>query len=69
VSHNEVALLMFLSMMALLATGQRMYAVIGFVGVAAALWLWGPETASLPFDAAITTLNWYPLLTLSLIHI
>lgn len=63
-SYNEIALLMFFSMMALLATGQRMYAVIGFVGVAAALWLWGPETASLPFDAAITTLNWYPLLTL-----
>jgi len=64
VSHNAIALLMFLSMMALLATGQRMYAVIGFVGVAAAVGLWGPETAEMPFDAAITTLNWYPLLTL-----
>lgn len=63
-SPNEIALLMFLSMLALLATGQRMYAVIGFVGVAAAWWLWGPQTADLPFDAAITTLNWYPLLTL-----
>ncbi|MFN3284844.1 MAG: TRAP transporter large permease subunit [bacterium] len=63
-SHNAVALLMFFSMMALLATGQRMYAVIGFVGVAAAVGLWGPETAEMPFDAAITTLNWYPLLTL-----
>ncbi|MDR7581016.1 MAG: TRAP transporter large permease subunit, partial [Armatimonadota bacterium] len=63
-SHNAIALLMFLSMMALLATGQRMYAVIGFVGVAAAVGLWGPETAEMPFDAAITTLNWYPLLTL-----
>lgn len=63
-SHNEIALLMFFSMLVLLATGQRMYAVIGFVGVAAAWWLWGPQTADLPFDAAITTLNWYPLLTL-----
>ncbi len=63
-SHDAIALLMFFSMMALLATGQRMYAVIGFVGVAAALGLWGPETVEMPFDAAITTLNWYPLLTL-----
>jgi tripartite ATP-independent transporter DctM subunit len=64
VSHQDIALLMFFSMMALLATGQRMYAVIGFVGVAAAVGLWGVETAEMPFDAAITTLNWYPLLTL-----
>lgn len=63
-SYAAIALLMFFSMMALLATGQRMYSVIGFVGIASSLALWGPETSSLPFDAAITTLNWYPLLTL-----
>lgn len=63
-SYNAIALLMFFSMMALLATGQRMYSVIGFVGIASSLALWGPETSSMPFDAAITTLNWYPLLTL-----
>lgn len=63
-SYQEIALLMFTSMMALLATGQRFFGVIGFVGAASALWLWGPHTSSLPFDAAITTLNWYPLLTL-----
>src|SRR3990170_4857097 len=65
-SYGAIALLMFTSMMVLLATGQRMYGVIGFVGIASSLALWGPETASLPFDAAITTLNWYPLLTLPL---
>jgi len=63
-SYNAIALLMFLSMMALLATGQRMYGVIGFVGIGSSLALWGSSTSSLPFDAAITTLNWYPLLTL-----
>jgi len=57
-SYTDIALLMFFSMMALLATGQRMYGVIGFVGIASALALWGPPTISLPFDAAITTLNW-----------
>lgn len=63
-SYGAIALLMFSSMMALLATGQRMYGIIGFVGIASALALWGSSTAGLPFDAAITTLNWYPLLTL-----
>ncbi len=63
-SYNAIALLMFTSMLALLATGQRFYGIIGFVGIASSLALWGPETSSLPFDAAITTLNWYPLLTL-----
>jgi tripartite ATP-independent transporter DctM subunit len=63
-SYNAVALLMFFGMMALLATGKRMYGAIGFMGVASALALWGSHTFTLPFDAAIQTLNWYPLLTL-----
>lgn len=63
-SYTAIALLMFGGMMALLVTGQRMYGIIGFIGIAASLVLWGPATSSLPFDAAIQTLNWYPLLTL-----
>ncbi|MCS6771344.1 MAG: TRAP transporter large permease subunit [Kiritimatiellae bacterium] len=63
-SYEQIALFMFTTMLALLATGQRFFGVIGFVGIASALLLWGPQTASMPFDAAITTLNWYPLLTL-----
>lgn len=63
-SHTQIALFMFTTMLVLLATGQRFFGVIGFVGIASALALWGPETASMPFDAVITTLNWYPLLTL-----
>lgn len=62
-NYTGIALWMFLSMLALLITGQRMYGIIGFVGIATALALWGPETISMPFDAAIQTLNWYPLLT------
>lgn len=62
-NYTGIALWMFLSMLALLVTGQRMYGIIGFVGIASALALWGPETISMPFDAAIQTLNWYPLLT------
>src|SRR3972149_1494353 len=63
-NYNALALLMFLGMMAFLATGQRMYGIIGFVGIGSALALWGTHTFTLPFDAAIQTLNWYPLLTL-----
>lgn len=63
-SYEQIAIFMFTTMLVLLATGQRFFGVVGFVGIASALLLWGPETASMPFDAAITTLNWYPLLTL-----
>jgi tripartite ATP-independent transporter DctM subunit len=63
-SYAAIALWMFLGMLVLLITGQRMYAIIGFVGGISALVLWGPHTISMPFDAAINTLNWYPLLTL-----
>src|SRR4030067_2860914 len=63
-SYNAIALLMFLGWVAFLAPGQRMYGIIGFVGIGSALALWGSHTFTLPFDAAIQTLNWYPLLTL-----
>jgi tripartite ATP-independent transporter DctM subunit len=54
---------MFATMMVLLFTGQRVFGVIGFVGAAAALWLWGQGSAELPFNAAFQVLNWYPLIT------
>lgn len=63
-SYEQIAIFMFTTMIVLLATGQRFFGVIGFVGILSSLLLWGPETSSMPFDAAITTLNWYPLLTL-----
>ena len=40
-SYEFIALTMFASMMVLLLTGQRVFAVIGFVGVLAAYLLWG----------------------------
>ena len=36
-----IALLMFSSLLMLMLTGQRMFGIIGFVAVVAALWLWG----------------------------
>lgn len=58
-----ITLFMFASMMALLMTGQRVFGVVGFVGTAAALWLWGEGAFEMPFNASFQVLNWYPLIT------
>lgn len=65
-SYETIALLMFSTMMLLLLTGQRVFGVIGFVGAASALLLWGQGGVEMPFSAAIQLMNWYPLLTLPL---
>jgi len=62
-SSEFITLFMFASMLILMATGQRVYGVIGAVGAAAALWLWGTGSFELPFNAAFQVLNWYPLIT------
>jgi tripartite ATP-independent transporter DctM subunit len=64
VDYTFVILLMFSSLMLLMATGQRVFGVMGFVGVACALWLWGPGGSEMGFNAAIKLFNWYPMLTL-----
>ncbi|HOD45800.1 MAG TPA: TRAP transporter large permease subunit [Opitutaceae bacterium] len=63
-SHEMIVLVMFLGMMVLMATGQRVFGMIGFVAVATALLLWGDGAAAMGFNASIKLLNWYPLLTL-----
>jgi tripartite ATP-independent transporter DctM subunit len=65
-SANAVALTMFASMLVLLLSGQRVFGAIGFVGAVAALLLWGTGGQELPFNQAITLMNWYPLLTVPL---
>ena len=62
-SSEFISLFMFATMMVLLMTGQRVFGVIGFVGTAAALWLWGEGSFEMPFNAAFQVLNWYPLIT------
>ena len=62
-SSEFISLFMFTSMMVLLLTGQRVFGVIGFVGTAAALWLWGEGGFEIPFHASFQVLNWYPLIT------
>ncbi|WP_353644740.1 TRAP transporter large permease subunit [Mesorhizobium sp. WSM2239] len=65
-SYSLIATLMFSSMMLLLLTGQRVFAVIGFVGATAAVLLWGTGGIEIPFTAIIKVMKWYPLLTLPL---
>ena len=62
-SSEFITLFMFATMMVLLMTGQRVFGVIGFVGAAAALWLWGEGSFEMPFNASFQVLNWYPLIT------
>ncbi len=62
-SSEFISLFMFATMMVLLLTGQRVFGVIGFVGAAAALWLWGEGAFEMPFNASFQVLNWYPLIT------
>jgi len=63
-SHEMIAILMFSTMMLMLLTGQRVFGAIGFVGVAAALLLWGTGGSEIGFSAAMKLMKWYPLLTL-----
>lgn len=58
-----VALFMFATMMVMLLTGQRVFGVIGFVAVAAAMF-WGTGGAELGFSNAMKLMKWFPLLTL-----
>ncbi len=63
-NHEAIAILMFVSMMLMLLTGQRVFAAIGFVATAAALLLYGEGAVEMPFIAAFKLFSWYPLLTL-----
>jgi len=65
-SYEYIALLMFLSMMMMLITGQRVFGAIGFVAVIFALFLWGDGGVELAFSANMKLMKWYPLLTLPL---
>jgi tripartite ATP-independent transporter DctM subunit len=63
--YDMIALLMFGSMLVMLMTGQRMFGIIGFVAVVAALALWGDRGGyDLAFAQSIKVIGWFPLLTL-----
>ncbi len=60
-----IALLMFSTLLMLMLTGQRMFGVIGFVAVVAALLLWGDRGGfDIAYAQAFKVMNWFPLITL-----
>jgi tripartite ATP-independent transporter DctM subunit len=59
-----IALLMFSTMLLMMMTGQRVFAVIGFVAVVSALLLWGTGGERMGFSSAIKLMKWHPLLSL-----
>jgi len=63
-SYEAIAIIMFGGMLAMLLTGQRVFAAIGFVSAAASLFLYGTGAIEMPFNAAFKLFNWYPMLTL-----
>jgi len=60
---GQITIFMFLSMMLLLSTGQRVFGVVGFVGSAAAIALWGAGAQEMPFGAMIKVMDWYMLVS------
>jgi tripartite ATP-independent transporter DctM subunit len=62
--QEMIALLMFSTMLVLMMTGQRVFGIIGFVAVGAALLLWGTGGDTMGFAQAMKLMKWYPLLTL-----
>lgn len=65
-TYEAIALTMSGGMLAMLLSGQRIFAAIGFVSAAAALFLYGNGAIEMPFNAAFKLFNWYPMLTLPL---
>ncbi|WP_136644350.1 TRAP transporter large permease subunit [Tabrizicola sp. YIM 78059] len=63
-SYEAIAILMFSTMLLMMVTGQRVFGVIGFVAVGAALLLWGTGAEAMGFSSTIKLMRWYPLLTL-----
>ena len=63
-SFDAIAMVMFLGMLGMLLTGQRVFGAIGFVASVSALLLWGDGGAELAFSAAMKLMKWYPLMTL-----
>jgi tripartite ATP-independent transporter DctM subunit len=63
-SYEMIALLMFSTMLLMMMTGQRVFGVIGFVAVVAAMALWGTGGHTMGFSAAMKLMKWYPLLSL-----
>jgi tripartite ATP-independent transporter DctM subunit len=62
--YEMIAALMFSTMLLMMMTGQRVFGIIGFVAVLAAMALWGTGGHTMGFSQAMKLMKWYPLLSL-----
>jgi len=65
-SYEFIALFMFITMLVMMFTGQRVFGAIGFVAVISALLIWGNGAVEMPYTATWKLFIWYPMLTLPL---
>ena len=65
-SYEFIALFMFVTMLVMMFTGQRVFGAIGFVATASALLIWGDGSLEMPYTATWKLFKWYPMLTLPL---
>ena len=65
-SYEAIALLMFVTMLVMMFTGQRVFGAIGFVAAASALLVWGDGSMEMPYTATWKLFKWYPMLSLPL---
>ena len=65
-SYEFIALFMFITMLAMMFTGQRVFGAIGFVAVISASLVWGNGAIEMPYTATWKLFKWYPMLTLPL---
>jgi len=65
-SYEFIALFMFITMLTMMFTGQRVFGAIGFVAAASALLIWGEGSMEMPYTATWKLFKWYPMLTLPL---
>ena len=65
-SYEFIALFMFITMLLMMFTGQRVFGAIGFVAAASALLIWGEGSMEMPYTATWKLFKWYPMLTLPL---
>ena len=65
-SYEFIAIFMFVTMLLMMFTGQRVFGAIGFVAAASALLIWGEGSMEMPYTAAWKLFKWYPMLTLPL---
>ena len=60
-SYEFIALFMFVTMLAMMFTGQRVFGAIGFVAAASALLIWGESSMEIPYTATWKLFKWYPM--------